>query len=1828
MRNGILLLFLLLMTSLTVLAQSGEGITAVDDTVCIDLNEGLEFDLLKNDLNLPDTIFIASESNDTCFFVTRSGILVWAQEVPRPNGCCGEHILRYRYDDQDCANTPDQCSANVFITVKCPKIECEIVDLQDYIFEDAPSDGDDGFGFEPPCVYACENSRATYFITFDPSFNYEWSVSGGTLLPGSNPAEIQVDWGNAGTGAITLNVTNSGGIAFTETFCVEILAAPEAAFTPSSTEVCRDVSLNFTNNTVGGNDFLWDFGDGTTSTMFSPSHAYDEPGTYTVTLYATNNNFDENGQQLCCCTDSVSVDITVDSLIGPNIYWASTVCTGDFTSYWTDAEGCGTYNWTVLDADGNPVPFAGQGTDTIQVQWDQGPFGTVTLEVMDCAEEFCMEPTTIVIPIIPPTTEIQGAKEVCENTAEVYSVQKWPSATYEWTVLDANSNPVPFSGQGTHKIVVQWGSAGASPGRISLNYGSDFLKGQLGRAPDDCMGSAELEVDIKPAFEITRFGSEEVCAGSSTSFQAPTALTSNYTWVVKPVNILLAAGTDNVTVDWNFGPGTYILTAFAEDPDIYCIDSASLVTTVVELAPPDSIEGPRDICPGGANTYIAHNIPPGLSLQWVVTGGTAVMPFSQATEIIWDATGPYEIQLFYFRNNAPFCTSDPLIVPVMPKTLDPPALTSGPTNTCTNTVQDYSTNPQHPDAAYRWTITPATAGSVTAGQGTPNIQVQWNNDAVATTLDLQVSLCEDTLTLNTPITLNAPVEPEITQSGVLCNGQSPTISAGPGFTAYEWSTTETTESIVVSSAGNYQVTTTDANGCMAIDAIQVTALPGPVAAISTPDNTTLCTLVPGGSVTLSALTSPGNTYTWFCNGVDQGVPPSQSTFTHTQQNTPGVSYSYQVVVTDAQGCSNSSNVITVLETDDCTGGGPGDPCVPETFTLSFTSANQTPNCNTVDFTLTRSANISGINWNFGDLSTSTVENPTHTYDQAGNYLVRVQGTVPQADGTGNCLVRATGTVTVPLSADFDSSLDSCLTICLFDRSTVIGGNTISSWEWDFGDGNMSNDQNPCHTYTMGGGYEVSLTVMDPAGCEVTFTDSVFVDDPSTNLMADPEPACVEEAIAFSTTDTDYISWLWDFDDGGMNGSPNPLHAYLMDDLYDPTVTVRDALGCEVTVTAPVLVNPLPPDDVITASPSLTICEEETTDLTAPAGPGYTYEWSTGETTQTITVGQADRYGLTVTDANGCQLVPDSVMVVVIPKPEALIAGERFICDDGCTSLTAPLASGFTYEWLDPDDNTISMNAQITVCTDALLPGYRVVVTNSNGCVDTSDVFVVEQAFPPDFTLMVDPDACAGSSPEIFVDPVEPGVIYSWNTGETGPSITVDEPGLYTAVGTNTITGCSSSASATINPDPDLCIIPTGCYEVCDPDTLCGPDDLTAYQWNMDGVPIPGATGQCLIVSETGSYSLTGTNQFGCSATSDTLVLFLENCDRCTQVEVFTEPSGAGDPACCQSLSYRSQDTGLYVLSLRTENALFDVDAGSLHPALAINNMSDDAVTLVNSTAGMPLPTGTLFQFLSFCLTEVEAPSQQLVVDWLDADLNVICTDTLTYNCPVEPVCLCGPEFSAQVDSGFTIVDIDPRTYTVVLAPPAGITVCDQVRWCWDLSEPIELSYLGDTVTHTFPGPGSYPVEMKVVRRAEDGRVCIESFIRVIRFQFGFVPFHKAAPDQDGPITDGRKPTGISNGAATLKYADPDDGLTAKPRLTVFPNPSDGQFRVAIRPVPAGRVQFRLLTVSGALVRAWETGVGKVNAAISVNLDDAYRGMYLLEVRTQEHTWMEKILVFE
>lgn len=1608
---------------------------AVDDTLCVTLGDNFNYNVKDNDLPPSSSVpVILVQPDSSCVGLSPDGHLFFLADADA--SCCGLKVLRYRYEG--CQPGQLDCEATIFFTIKCPKPDCFLVNLED--FEPGPN-GAAG----STCASACENSTATYYVPFNPASTYSWQVTGdiGTVT-GANAAEIIVTWGPAGAGAITLTTTNPANVI---TICVDILEGPTASFEPSDTFVCCGNSVSFLNTSTDADDWFWDFGDGSTSTMFSPTHPFTAPGTYTVCLYVTKNNYDAMGNPLCCCTDSTCVDIVVDSLKGPQIECVSTLCAFDSSQYWTNATNCSSYVWTVLDANGLPIPFAGQGTDTISVNWGDGPQGTISLAVLGCDSTFCDDPTTVTVPIISSTVLINGLAVVCQNATSTYTVPKWISTFYDWQVTGGTI----LSGYGTNTVTIQWGAG--PTGTINLNYYSTFLGGLPGQDPADCAGLANLTVNIKPEASIN--GPSMACLNSMSGFFDTSVPSATYTWTITPAAPFTGQGTGSIIVTWSTGPGIYVISAVPTNAAAYCNSSVSTVIQVIELLPADTITGPVEICPGETYTYFGQTTQTGVGYNWMVTGGTPASFTGNPITVTWNATGPYSLSLELFNSGPPFCTSVPTLLNVVPKVLNSPLSIGGLLNGCINGAQNYTAGPlQHPDATYTWTISPATLGSVASGQGTPNITVQWNNDPGIAMLTLTVSLCNSTLSTTINVALNAATPPNITQIGNLCPGVAAMLNAGAGYANYAWSPGPSGpgfQIITITTGGTYTVTVTDGFGCTATDSYQAISLPGPVAAISTGDVTTLCINPPNNdSVVIVAQTNATYSFMWYCNGTLQTLPATQAFFVHTNTNVQGT-FSYQVVVTDNNGCKDTSTVIVVTQVV-CTGGGTGG-CQADSFALAFTAMNQVPNCNIVNFTVTNQFNVTLTGWNFGDpgnnINSGSLTNAVHTYTKAGCFLVTLSGTVPEEPpGTGTCLVTATQSVCVPLVADFNFTVN-CLKVNFNNLTTFLPGTGPITWLWNFGDASTSTLEHPMHTYAAGGTYTVTLTATNPGGCVSTDTMMVVVAGPPTaSISVDLNP-CVDEAVQFMGLGAGVTSWFWDFGDSATNALQNPFHAYTIAGPYLVTLIVQNTPGCADTVTVTVNVHAAPAQDTIAYSPSLTICAGESVTLTAPPGP-YTWLWSASggnATTQSITVTTAGTYSVTVTDANGCTMVPDSVTVVVNPLPSALISGSLFICDAGCTVLSVPGGFGFTYEWLDNSFTPLvpaELLQTLSVCAANLQAGYAVIVTDPNGCVDTSAVVVVSLAVSPMFTVTVMPDSCEGTPAILTVVPVQSNVVYAWSNGGTGPTITVLQAGVYNVVGTDTLTGCQGFGSQTIYPLPDLCIVPVGCYEICNPDTICGPDSLATYQWNLNGVPITGANNQCLIVTQSGTYSLTGTTAFGCEATSDSLMLMVINC-ACDQLSVTAEPSL--EDSCCWTLSYDNQYGDLYGVVIHSDDTGFNFSNLDTS-ALQVFSIGTNTISLVSNQSGMPLPLGPLNDFLTVCLTDVVNSPQQIIIDWYDFEFNIVCSDTLEFDCPVEPDCLylladsiyCDGEDVTYTITVCNPVDSDIEVGYIVLMPTSPLLI--------------------------------------------------------------------------------------------------------------------------------------------------------------------------------------------
>ena len=210
-------------------------------------------------------------------------------------------------------------------------------------------------------------------------------------------------------------------------------------------------------------------------------------------------------------------------------------------------------------------------------------------------------------------------------------------------------------------------------------------------------------------------------------------------------------------------------------------------------------------------------------------------------------------------------------------------------------------------------------------------------------------------------------------------------------------------------------------------------------------------------------------------------------------------------------------------------------------------------------------------WDFGDGKTSTVQNPVHTYMSSGVFTV----TLTVKDTVFGCLDVFTQQVTVNLlTTDFIVSPDfGCapLTTNFSDESIVSGSANISSWYWDFGDGNSSSDPDPIHTYENPGLYTVSLTTTLSNGCTDTETKMAAVQatGPQVNFGGDVLSGCPTLTVNFtdSTISGSIIdSWSWDFGDGNTSTDQNPTHTYNTFDTMDVSLTVTDLNMCSRTLT--------------------------------------------------------------------------------------------------------------------------------------------------------------------------------------------------------------------------------------------------------------------------------------------------------------------------------------------------------------------------------------------------------------------------------------------------------------------------------------------------------------------------------------------------------------------------------------------------------------------------------------------------------------------------------------
>jgi len=203
----------------------------------------------------------------------------------------------------------------------------------------------------------------------------------------------------------------------------------------------------------------------------------------------------------------------------------------------------------------------------------------------------------------------------------------------------------------------------------------------------------------------------------------------------------------------------------------------------------------------------------------------------------------------------------------------------------------------------------------------------------------------------------------------------------------------------------------------------------------------------------------------------------------------------------------------------------------------------------VNFTDLSENSPTSWSWDFGDGNTSTEQSPTHTYTNVGTYNVSLNAT--NVGGSNTITESAYITVAIAPVADFSADVTSgavSLTVNFTDHST----NAPTGWEWNFGDGNTSTDQDPTHTYTAVGTYSVSLNATNVGGSN-TITESAYITvaiAPVADFSADVTSGAVPLTVNFTDHSTNApTGWEWNFGDGNTSTDQNPIHTYVSAECY-------------------------------------------------------------------------------------------------------------------------------------------------------------------------------------------------------------------------------------------------------------------------------------------------------------------------------------------------------------------------------------------------------------------------------------------------------------------------------------------------------------------------------------------------------------------------------------------------------------------------------------------------------------------------------------------------------
>lgn len=1223
-----------------------------------------------------------------------------------------------------------------------------------YIFIEVEADPD--FTAQP--LSGCAVSQSFQFTNLSQNaVSYAWDFGDGTFSSDVNPVHT---YALPGTYTVKLIATNAEGCTKvkTQTNYITVHPNPVASFTVNQQSSC-DPNQIFTFNATGSGvtSWQWDFGDGTTSNIASPTHTYNAQGSFNVTLVVTNQ---------FGCTDTAYHNAFIN--IGATLVPTFTV---------NSQTGCppfiASFNSTVANGTGWLWDFGDGNTSTLESpQHTYSAPGVYTVTLTATTTSGCNGTATfpghITVDNLPVLSFAVADTGGCSPFSTTMINNSSGAATYLWDFGDGTTSTslspsVTYTTAGTYNITL----TGTTTNGCTVT---------------DTLTAAVTVYDITAGFTATpRTG----CAPLPVDFSgSATPAAAAWQWTFGDGN----TGTGQNPTNIYNAIGNYSITLVVTSPQ-GCTDTITRnnYVKVLEDSVPYTVPDTIKVClPPGSVSFTDPTVG---SNWWLWDFGDGDTSGVKNPSHNYQAPGIYVVTLQTAMAGGCTQTFNPYaIVEVLPFVVSP--IISVITSVCNPfTVALDNTTPDV--ASYLWDF----------GDGdTSTLQNPTHTYAQAGTYTITLLLtaingCQTSLSATVTFGHSMPIT---LSSADICLGDSIQFGLNPqiAFVAASWdfgdgdTSNLLTPSHLYSQVGSYNVsvTVTDTSGCIYAFSNPVPVLVSdPIPSFVVNQATTGCV---NFNVTFTNTSVNASSYLW-----DFGDGNTSTDVNPLHSYTAAGTYTVSLTATE-NGCSRTYTVPNLITANQAVADfsfTPNTGCLPLTVTFTDLSVNPV-----------------SWKWTFGDGDSSIVQHPVHIYTTVPTGNVRLE--ITDINGCKRARNRAVPIPVIPIILVNDSSGCRPLLIQFSTPTPAV------SYFWDFGDGDTSNQQNPSHLYQQAGLYTVTLTCILASGCSAVtvWPDFIEVNAPASDFMSPTVSVCAPSLVNFVNQSSGATSWLWNFGDGTTSTLENPSHIYHMPGTYTVTLISYSAAGCADTmikvdyIVIPGTYTSFTLGSQINCANTLVQFLDQSVNATSwfwNFGDGYT------STLQNPTHLYGDTGSFIVTliasDSTGCSSFfssPNPIVIHPVPVVNATIP-----VTEGCEPLTASFVNqssgGDSYLWnFGNGDTSSQLNATYTYTSAGIYSPTLVAYTNM-GCSDTI-------SFPSAITVHETPVSAFAPSvisgcnplPVTFNNSSQQlnNAVWSWSFGNGNTNTQQQPTHLYSQTGIYQVQlivvntgGCSDTAMASI-----------------------------------------------------------------------------------------------------------------------------------------------------------------------------------------------------------------------------------------------------------------------------------------------------------------------------------------------------------------------------------------------------------------------------------------------